>query len=123
MCVDMPCPVNLRQNITTGSKVTSGLSAINRHEAESAYRTIGPSFLTRLISVSPPDQIIIMADAKVPNPYISPQLPWDNSNVFLISPENIEIKYVCPKLDKKVSNIPADSHRILFKIKLYINCS
>jgi hypothetical protein len=61
-----------------------------------------------------------MADAKVPNPYIKPQSPWDKSNVFLISPENIEIKYVWPKLDIKVSNIPAESHLRLFIIKLYI---
>ena len=30
----MPCPVNLRQKITTGSKATRGLNAIKRHEAE-----------------------------------------------------------------------------------------
>jgi hypothetical protein len=119
----MPCPVNLKQNITTGSKATRGLNAIKRHEAESAHRTIGPIFLTRIISVSPPAQIITIADAKVPNPYIKPQSPCDKLNVFLISPENIEIKYVCPKLDKKVSNIPAESHLKLFTIKLYINCS
>ena len=116
----MPCPVNLRQKITTGSKATRGLNAIKRHEAESAHRTICPSFLTRIISVSPPAQIITMADAKVPNPYIKPQSPWDKLNVFRISPENIEMKYVCPKLDKKVSNAPAVSHLRLFIMKLYM---
>jgi|TARA_B110000971_G_scaffold221788_1_gene270556 hypothetical protein len=112
----MPCPVNLRQNITTGSKATTGLNAIKRHEVESAHKTIGPSFLTRIISVRPPAQIITMADAKVPNPYIKPQSPWDKLNVFLISPENIEIKYVCPKLDINVNNVPAASHRLFFNI-------
>ena len=119
----MPCPVNLKQKITTGSKATEGLNAKKKHEAVSAHRTTGPSFLTGIISVSPPAQIITIADAKVPSPYTKPQSPCDKLNVFLISPENIEIKYVCPKLDKKVSNIPAESHLKLFTIKLYINCS
>jgi hypothetical protein len=61
-----------------------------------------------------------MADAKVPNPYIKPQSPWDKLKVFRISPENIEIKYVCPKLDKNVNNIPAESHWLFLYIKLRI---
>ena len=34
--------------------------------------------------------------------------------------ENIEIKYVCPKLDKNVNNIPAESHWLFLYIKLRI---
>ena len=38
--------------------------------------------------------------------------------------ENIEIKYVCPKLDINVSNIPAVSHRALFimNLNIYLFC-
>ena len=68
ICVDIPCPVNRKQNITTGRSATQGLNAIKKQEAARAVNIIGPSRRTRIMSVNPPDQTIAIADAKVPKP-------------------------------------------------------
>ena len=64
----MPCPVNLKQNITMGSKITNGLIDMKIHDMASANNMIGPSLRTRITSVNPPAQIITTAEAKVPKP-------------------------------------------------------
>ena len=43
--------------------------------AARAAKTIGPRCRTRMTSVNPPDQIITIAEANVPKPYIAPQSP------------------------------------------------